>query len=59
MKKWWNEIKESWRQADGPDGIVYPGWPLFQLMQGWNLMAGLTGAWGRPFIWVGPVFIIF
>ena len=65
MKKWWNGIKENWRVEDGPDGIYWPwtDWPSasmpFGFFRFWRLGISLTGAWGRPYIHIGPVLIIF
>jgi hypothetical protein len=60
-------ITEHWRQADGPGGIVWPLWsvrPSAQWMSpriwGWaNCSVSMTGAWGRPYLWIGPVLIVF
>lgn len=63
----WSDLKEEWRMADGPDGIEWPllSRPSFDFVGrvGWRAWlhchASLTGAWGRPYIWIGPFLVVF
>ncbi len=64
---WWSGVVKGWRVADGPDGIEWPwsSWPSFDFIgrHGWRFWlrcrVSLTGAAGRPYLWIGPFVWVF